>query len=293
MSRRKQQKDTTQSPYPTRSQSADRTSMTVSNLTQSLLRDPESDNSEQEEQGTQGSVSVSLIRQIMKEMETNINARIDRKVDEVKAEVGQLKTHVEKSNERFDDMQDRISKVEEQVNSLEDVKDDVASLREEWQSYLTEADKDACRARKNHIIFQGVPGENQDPPAALGTFKKVCETKLKLPKEWVREVDVNDTYRFPSKNRKGPWPLFISLAKSRHRTDIYKSAFNLKDSGITMSNDLAPCLIKIRKRLKTKSDTLKAAPHNLDTKLRDTPFRVWLEVKKKGSNKWEEWKGKY
>ena len=291
MSRRKQQKDITPSPYPTRSQSADRSSLTVSNLTENLLQDPDSDNSQQGDHEPQGSVSVKLIRQIMKEMESNINARIDRKVDEVKEEVGQLRTQVEKSNDRFDDMQDRISNVEDQVNSLVEVKDEVVALREEWQTFLTEADKEACRARKNHIIFQGIPGENEDPQTSLDTFKKVCATKLKLPKEWVEEVDVNDAYRFPSKNRKGPWPLFISLAKSRHRTDIYKSAFNLKDSGITMCNDLAPCLLRMRKKLKTKSDTLKAAPHNFETKLRDTPFRVWLEIKKPGAKKWEEWKG--
>ena len=88
----------------------------------------------------------------------------------------------------------------------------------------------------------------------------------------------------------GNWPLFVGLAKSRHREDLYKSAFNLKGSNITMRNDLAPFLLRQRKELQKEVVKLKAEPDKYQTKMRDTAFRVWIEYKKDTDKEWKEWK---
>ena len=89
----------------------------------------------------------------------------------------------------------------------------------------------------------------------------------------------------------GAWPLFVKLGKTRHREDIYRAAPNLKGSKITMRNDLAPFLLRRRKKLIDKQTILRNQPHNYDTKLRDTAFKVWLEYKKPGEEEWESWEG--
>ena len=37
---------------------------------------------------------------------------------------------------------------------------------------------------------------------------------------------------------------------------------------------------------------LQADPLNFDTRLRHTPFKVWLIYKRPNTEKWETWKGK-
>ena len=170
---------------------------------------------------------------------------------------------------------------------------DLSKFREEWDHELSQINLEACRARKNNIIFQGIPGGDRDHRKALRRFMTLCKDTFEMPPEWLDEVDVNECYRFPPKGAEGVrWPLFVSLAKSRHREDLYLNAFKLKDTGWYMRKDLAPCLVAKRKELQKESFALRKAPHNFDTHLRDTAFKVWLEFKRPNSNKWEIWKGK-
>ena len=58
-----------------------------------------------------------------------------------------------------------------------------------------------------------------------------------------------------------------------------------------MKNDLAPCLLKVRKKLIDMSAKLRIAPYNYDTKLHDSPHDVWLLVKKPRETEWQRWEG--
>ena len=58
-----------------------------------------------------------------------------------------------------------------------------------------------------------------------------------------------------------------------------------------MQNDLAPCLIRKRKDLQKEANNLQKDPHNFQTNMRDSPFDVWLIVKKPNEKNWERWKG--
>ena len=199
---------------------------------------------------------------------------------------------MEKYNEKMEEVQGRISDTEDNIEKMSEVIEEIYDFKAEWEKTLTEIDKAACRMRKNNIIFKGLKSWSKDTSVALKNFERVCIEKLKLSREWVKKVDLNEVYHFPPKGKEGPWPLFVGLAKSRHREDIYKHASNLKDSGIIMCNDLAPCLLKIRKKLVDKSIELKKEPFNYQIKMRNTAFNVWLEVKKPNETKWETWKGK-
>ena len=103
----------------------------------------------------------------------------------------------------------------------------------------------------------------------------------------MNDLDLKEDYRFPAKIGDEPWLLFVSFNKSLQREDFCKAAPKLKGKGIVIRNDLAPCLIAERNKLKKVSDKLKENPTNYRTKIRDTPFNVWLEVLKPGGKMWE------
>ena len=157
--------------------------------------------------------------------------------------------------------------------------------------HIENYDKDACTARRNNVIVHGLPGESKDPIVAMETFRSLCTDKLGFSKEWVDNVDLKETYRFTPKKipgkPTGKWPLFVAFNKSTQRDEFYRAAPKLKDTGIVIRNDLAPCLVAKRNKLIKQSIALRQPPINYDTKLRDSSFRVWLIVKKPGSDKWE------
>ena len=169
-------------------------------------------------------LTIGVSKELMNKLESNINARIDRKIDEVKSDIGQIKPQLERMNDNFDDIDTRISNVEDRVEDFTQVTSDLNKFKEQWNTILSEIDKEACRACKNNIIFQGIPGGDSDPKKALNTFMTLCTETLKLPKEWTEEVDINKLYRFPPKGGKGSWPLFLNLAKSRQSRSVPSSS---------------------------------------------------------------------
>ena len=103
-------------------------------------------------------LTIGLMKELINKLESNINARIDSKIDEVKEDVGQLNTQVEKFGDNFDDMQQRISNVEDKVEDVTKVGTELKSFRTDWDKAISQINLDASRARKNNIIFQGIPG---------------------------------------------------------------------------------------------------------------------------------------
>ena len=188
-------------------------------------------------------------------------------------------------------MKERISNVEDNTDKLETVGTELDKFKKEWECTLTQVNLDACKLRKNNIIIHSIKGGGSDPDVAMKNFEKICEEGLKMPKEWIEEVDLVDCYHFSPKGGQGNWPLIVTFAKSKHRADVFKSAHNLKGTDYILKNDLAPWLLKIRKHLIDQSEKLKKAPHNCDTKLRDTPYKVWMIYKPPRSTKWLTWKG--
>ena len=315
MNTRKTQKDSLFTPTrASRAKSADRlekNNITVSDLVDDILTN--NDQSDTPKSNPNSPLTMGLMMELLKKLETNINARIDSKIDEVKMEVSSVKNHlanfdikfeeveqrittnedlIESVGTKLNDAQQRISSVEDQVHDLNALKTDFHAFRADWDQALTELELESCRARKNNIIFQGIPGGDKDPKKAMQTFMTLCRYKLEMSEEWLSKVDINECYRFPPKGGDGSWPLFLSLAKSRHREDLYRAAPKLKDSGIQMRNDLAPCLQRKRKLLIEDSITLRNATNNCDTRLRDSAFKVWMIFKRPNGKEWETWKGK-
>ena len=125
-----------------------------------------------------------------------------------------------------------------------EVIEEVYDIKSEWEKTIKDMEKDACRIRKNNIIFHRVQGGSEDTNVALANFKRVCRENLKMSEDWIQNVDIKEIYHFPAKGGEGTWPLFVSLGKSKHREDLFRASPNLKGSKIVMRNDLAPHLLK-------------------------------------------------
>ena len=291
MSKKRAGKDNTPNPYPTRNRTTDRSSITVSDLAEDISSDSEQDNEQRlENLDPAAPLTIGLLIRVMRKMENNFSKKLDRMVIDIREDVSEIKTQLETWNGTFEEFQDRLGEVEDKVVKVDTLEEELITFRKEWESTLTEIQKEACNARKNNIIFQGVKGGSKDPKVAMENFKRVCKENLKLSQEWVDNVDITEVYHFSPKGD-GAWPLFVKLGKTRHREDIYRAAPNLKGSNITMRNDLAPFLLRRRKKLIDKQTIIRAAPYNYNTKLRDTAYKVWLEYKKPDAEEWDSWDG--
>ena len=294
MSKRKQTKEPAVTPYPIRSRGTGCTTDPEPN------EDPMSDHSDEEgisleNLDSNSSLTIGLLKHFIEKMGKNIaadiNAQIDQKVGSIKQDISEIKTEMEKSNNAFDEMHSRISSVEDKVSSIENIGEELDTIRTEWEEAITEINMEACRARKNNIIIQGVKGGSKDQQVARQNFNRVCLENLKLSQEWLDNVDIDEIYHFTPKGGEGPWPLFVRFGKTKHRDDMFRAAPNLKGSKIVLRNDLAPCLLRKKKKLIKDSDKLKAAPLNHETRFRDSPYDVWLELLKPNGKDWAKWNG--
>ena len=285
MSKRKQSKDQAPSPYPIRSRANN--SITVTDLAEDLM----ASSGEETEGIEEGSVSYRLMKQLITKVENNLTTKFNKAVGEIKDEVSEIKNHLGRYCESFTEVQERLSSVEDKVGTIDTVKTEFNTFKQAWEEQLTQVNLDACRARKNNVIIHGIKGGSKEPGVAMQSFRKVCEEGLKLSKEWVDAADLNECYHFSPKGGEGQWPLFVSFAKSHQREELFRASPNLKGTNYILRNDLAPWLQKIRKDLIVESGKLRKDPHNCDTKMRDTAFKVWMIYKLPNTTKWLTWKG--
>ena len=139
------------------------------------------------------------------------------------------------------------------------------------------------------MIINGLPGHSKETKDAWQTFVTLCVDDLELGEDWVREAGIAEVYRFPSKKKTDLWPLFVRFGSTRPKDDMFKAAPKLKGKGYSLRHDLAPHLVAERNDLIKTSVRIRKEPHNLLTKLRESPFRVWLVFRKNASDDWETW----
>ena len=160
-------------------------------------------------------------------MENNFSKKLDRMEKDIREDVSEIKTQLENYNGTMEEFQDRLGEVEDKMVKVDTLEEEFISFRKEWESSLTEIQKEACNARKNNIIFQGVKGGSKDPKIAMANFKRTCIENLKLSQEWVDNVDIVEVYHFTPKGD-GAWPLFVKLGKYKSFKTWNQSKLNVK-----------------------------------------------------------------
>ena len=291
MSKKKQTTLTGTTPLGTRSRTGEKPMLSVSELTEPVTTDGTQEiiTTEQVEKGDQ--VTTAQLLDVILNMKEELSNKIDSSVGDLKKDVNQIKEQLDKYGDRFEETENRLSNVEDKIQNLEDVNIVVDKINSTLNTAIIKYDIDACKARKNNILINGLPGKSKDTKVAMQTFEKFCKEEMEFSDEWFKELDIRETYRFPSKKTTDPWPLFVSFNKMSQREEFYRAAPRLKGKKFSIHNDLAPCLIAERKRLIKESIRLKASPYNYDTKVRDTSLKVWLAIKRPNETEWDIWKG--
>ena len=274
---------------PTLLATRSRTDLTATECPENTPPENETEGRIIEEDGNNCATHMLSMKTMIEEMRDSINKNTEMLMSAVRKDISEINEKLDKSNSRFEEAEGRISNLEDRMQNAEELNTEVDTLRKLILEVRKEYNYDASNARKNNIIVQGIPGSTRDPRVAKSTFEKLCRDDMGQDEQWIKELDLKEVYRFPAKNREDPWLLFVSFNKSIQREDFYKATPNLKGKGITVRNDLAPCLIVERNELGKVADRLRASPNNYKTKMRDTAFKVWLEILKPGATKWETW----
>ena len=219
------------------------------------------------------------------------NEDLEEVQEEVQTRMSQVEGKADKYREELEEVQDRVGRVEDNVGTINELKEEIAALKDEQKRTKDEREKEACRVRRNNIIINGIPGQSKDRKDVKKAFRDFILKGLELGQEWLEDIEVDEIYRFPGKKTDEGWPMFVRVSRIKYKEDMYKAAHNLKGKGFSMRNDLAPHLLKERSKLQVESRRLRAEPLNRKTKIRDTSFKVWMEVRKTDKDDWEPWDG--
>ena len=92
----------------------------------------------------------------------NIKTEVESMIVGIRTDIGQIKSQFEKYNDNMEEFQTRLSSVEDKMVTVQDVGKDLTTFKKENKHTLSEIELEACRARKNNIIFHGLPGGNKD-----------------------------------------------------------------------------------------------------------------------------------
>ena len=222
MNRKRAGKDTPTTPYSIKTRTTDR--VNTSTMGTPDINAPDSEEEEIiETLDPPNAKMIELMQKMIDKLEVNINTKLDRSVNEIKEDVSKIKEQIENYNGKFEEVQNRLGDCEDRVDKMGEVIEEVYDIKTEWEKTIKDMEKDACRIRKNNIIFHGVQGGSKDTNVALANFKRVCREYLKMSEDWIQNVDIKEIYHFPAKGGEGTWPLFVSLGKSKHREDLFRA----------------------------------------------------------------------
>ena len=269
---------------------------------------------------------ISMMNQInsglkegMKEMGQNLETKLTNSIksstEEIRNSVGKLQvdfqtfetnlsTTIAKLNQkvqiveeksvaidnRMEEAERRICETEERVEHLLNLPPEVEILHGQMGRVMNILQMDECTKRRNNIIINGVPGTKATIEEAEKTFRDLCENQMKLGPEWAKSVVLDEVYRFPSKQKDSKeWPIFVVFHSTVKKDEFYKNTPNLKGTGISVRNDLAPHLLREKTELIKKQNKLREAPYNYQARVRDLYNKVWLVYRKAETDRWKIW----
>ena len=253
--------------------------------------DDQSTDSQVGEQENERPMTYSLFKELMKEMRDDINNNTDKKVNAITQDVSYIKNSLTTFGEKMEEAETRIGEAEDRIDKIEEIGGEINNFREVFENSLDQTNREACIARKNNVIINGIAGDPKGGrKEAMASLKKLCIVDLKLGEEWFAEADVVEIYRFPAKKKTDHWPIFVRFGDISFKDDMFKAATNLKGTSISLRHDLAPWLIVERNRPIKILTRLRKEPQNLLTKLRETPFKVKQVTRKNAEEEWKVWK---
>ena len=210
-----------------------------------------------------GEMGSQQIEKLFKQMEQKIEARFDKTNDSIEslreqmtqihAELGTIKdlqNSLEFTQDNVAEIQKDLTvikgnvyKVEHRMDALESRSDCNSELKEQYLNLST------C-SRKENLKFSGIPEEDGERNnSTIAKVRDVFTNKLGITN--ASEIKFQRCHRMgrPSNTMKNPRDIIARFVLFPDREEVWKRRNKLKNSGISMSEDFPPEIVKRRAKL--------------------------------------------
>ena len=238
------------------------------------------------------------VKQLILEMDKKINEKLDTITDRLESRITKVETEIPLMQESIEsvhrDIADinykKIPEIEKRLeNKIKELEDQL-----NFQEY---------RSRKYNVLIYGIPETSHECTEKV--VRRFFVERLKIDAQVVAKIIIANTHRLPVREnpppenqsdppeettRKRPPPpptIIVKFVCFAHRELVYSSATyqKLKDSGCSVRTDLPTALKQIRYELAKLAYTLRQE-QKLQTRIRERPTKVWLEVRKNQTEPW-------
>ena len=187
----------------------------------------------------------------------------------------------------FDFDNDRIVAIEK---SLANAKPESVEKLEERIKQLEETNQyQEWRSRRYNLLVYGIKEGNDEDTA--GVFKKFLIDNCKIEGDRVEKIGIANCHRIPKNPDSdpdykpgAPNAIIIKFLTMKDRNTVMASARNLP-KGMAVRTDLPKALKTKRARLARQAYQIRKTEKK-QTAIRESPFNVWLEVRKDRSAEW-------
>ena len=104
-------------------------------------------------------------------MRDDINNNTDKKMNVIKQDVSFIKNSLKGYSDRLEETENRIGEAEDRLDRMEGLGSEVDIIRELLEKHIEQTNKEACMARKDNVIVNGLPGFSKDPVDAIEMLK--------------------------------------------------------------------------------------------------------------------------
>lgn len=185
---------------------------------------------------------------ITQNQNTLLDAINSSKLENIEA-VNSLKTTIEELTAEVSGMKKTITDSSSRISKLERVNSDL----------LKKIDQMDNNSRKNNIIVFGLPESTDSNINVYDEFISFVEDKLDV---YVSSDELSNAYRI-GKNPGNKRPLFVQFTRYKHKVEIMKNVNKLKNTSISISDDLTPTARAMRKVLLKNAADARNAGHNV------------------------------
>ncbi|KAK7907389.1 hypothetical protein WMY93_016001 [Mugilogobius chulae] len=189
-----------------------------------------------------------------------------RQIRETMETIQQQLTQLDLLKKLNNDVEDLKTSLDFQISLVEVLKEDNASLRKEVNhlKHLTaQLQYDSitaqnhildlqCRSMRDNFIIHGLPEQQKETYQTTDKLvKSFFKTNLKMDDDLVQQIHLARAHRLGQQNDKSPRcrPIVAKLLDPRHKATIMGKAKELKGSGLGLSDQFPPEIMRRRKSL--------------------------------------------
>lgn len=212
---------------------------------------------------------------------------LQKEVDQLKEEMTESKTKVENTNKKVSEIEKSLEFQSEQLKDVENKQEKKLKKSEEaLDKKIAELDSKLMllerHDRKYNLLFYGITEEDEEDP--IERLQRLFVDDLKIDMTIVNRMQFVHCHRVPSRG-KGPKPIILRFLSYQDRELVLSNAKLLAGSKRRILVDL-PNSMKIERNRLAKEAYYIRKKELLQTRIKDKGLDVYLEVRKKSTDKW-------